>query len=219
MPSRVMSVALRNTRSEFVNAMVRVTNPQQQQQQQQMHVYVAASSVGSIAPGQVFILPFHVSLAGAAGAPGDACANVEVEVVMVTDQEVEDLMLRQQLHGNVREPNSPLFWTTLPPPLGAVAWGRVQPPPSVRCRKEKNSSFRFTFVSHDGSAAEAAVVPPVDATCSSPSPSSHRDHSETCPIVVTLHGTGVSCSDAADAYKLQRSDGSWRFGIRCRICL
>lgn len=201
MPSRVMSIALRNTRRGYVNAMVRVAS-----QQQQTGVYVSATSIGSIAPGQVFILPFHVKLAdGAAWAAGDACAEVNVEVVMVSDGDVEDLRLRQQQLGqNIHEPNSGLFWTSLPPPSGASEWGRVAPSPPVRCRKEKNSSFRFTFVAHDGAAAEAAVVPPQHSTCSRLSSSSaaaaaSRDE-DSCPIVVTLHGTGVSCSDAADAY-------------------
>ena len=158
MPSRVMSVALRNTRREFVNAMVRVTKDrqqQQQQQQQQQHcrVHVTATAVASIAPGQVFILPFHVglpqNLAGncAKMRGGDACGDVEVEVVMLSDDDVEDLKQQQQQQQQQQqliEPNSNLFWTTLSPPPGARTWGHVIPPPTVRCRGEKNSSFRFT---------------------------------------------------------------------------
>ncbi len=225
MPSRIMSVALRNTRREYVNAMVRVKKQQQQQQQQQRHVYVSASSIGSIAPGQVFILPFHVELAegGGKGAEGvdEACAEVDVEVVILSDQEMDD-MKRQQHQQFPAEPNSNLFWTNQPPPPAAKLWGSVFPPPTVRCRKDKNASFRFTFLSHDGASAEAAAIPPRRGTCSrlvstassSSSSSSALPRDESCPVVVTLHGTGVSCSDAADAYKLQKSDGSWLFGIR-----
>jgi hypothetical protein len=207
MPSRVMSVALRNTRRQYVNAMARVAI----QPQHQAKVYVSATSVASIAPGQIFVLPFHVSLVdGAVLAAGDACAEIDVNIVIVSDESVENLKRRQQtLHPDVHEPNSGLFWTSLPPPPDASQWGTVSPPPSVRCRKEKNSSFRFTFVAHDGAAAEAAAIPPHDSTCSnlpsspsSPSSSSSSSSSQdtaSCPIVVALHGTGVSCSDAADA--------------------
>ncbi len=212
LPSRVMSVALRNTRKQYVNAMVRVNKQQKGTHPMRHHVYVSATSIGSIAPGQVFILPFHVELAeGGADAVGDACAEVGVEVVIVSDEEMDGIKRKQQQQIGAFEPNSNLFWTTLPPPPSAEQWGVVSPPPSVRCRKSKNSSFRFTFVAHDGAAAEAAAVPPRDGTCVRSS-SPHDNHS--CPIVVTLHGTGVSCNDAADAYKLQKSDGSWLFGIR-----
>jgi hypothetical protein len=212
MPSRVMSVALRNTKSHYVNAMVRVTK----QQQQRSRVHVSATSIAPIAPGQVFILPFHVSLdvgsegksRGSEEESRDACTHVDVEVVLVSDEQLE---VMKQLHTATIEPNSHLLWSSLPPPPGAEVWGRVTPPPSVRCRKVKNSSFRFTFIAHDGSAAEAAAVPPRDATCVRAPPPA-PDYS--CPIVVTLHGTGVSCSDAADAYKLQKRDGTWLFGVR-----
>lgn len=210
-----MSVALRNTRKQYVNAMVRVNKQQKSTQPMRHHVYVSATSIGSIAPGQVFILPFHVELAeGGAEAVGDACAEVDVEVVIVSDEDMDGIKRKQEQEIGVSEPNSNLFWTTLPPPPSAQEWGAVSPPPSVRCRKSKNSSFRFTFVAHDGAAAEAAAVPPRDGTCvRSSSPPSPRDN-DSCPIVVTMHGTGVSCNDAADAYKLQNSDGSWLFGIR-----
>jgi hypothetical protein len=202
-----MSIALRNSRKTFVNAMVRVTK-----QQQRYGIHVAASSVAAIAPGQVFILPFHVGLSeDFYGAAGDMCSELQLEVVLLANHDVEDLKQKQQAKAEESpEKDSDLFWTNLPPPTHAPLWGRVHPPPPVRCRKEKNSSFRFTFMSHDGSAAEAAAVPPRDGTCTAAASAPLS-----CPIVVSLHGTGVSCNDAADAYKLQQRDGSWLFGIRC----
>ncbi|XP_063418740.1 uncharacterized protein LOC134701521 [Mytilus trossulus] len=60
---------------------------------------------------------------------------------------------------------------------------------NLRCRKLKES-FLFTFLDHDGSVQHAAAIYPL-SDCMG----------ESCPVVLTLHGTTVPPQNQADSYK------------------
>jgi hypothetical protein len=68
----------------------------------------------------------------------------------------------------------------------------------LRCR-EKGSSFLFTFVDHDGSVQHAAAIEP-------------RLCRESCPVVLSLHGTTVPPQNQADSYK-RMENGQFVFGV------
>jgi pimeloyl-ACP methyl ester carboxylesterase len=63
------------------------------------------------------------------------------------------------------------------------------------CRESSMDSFTFTYINHDGSIQEAAAIAPYDT--SAPCYGTVKG----CPVVLTLHGTGVRVSDSADAFK------------------
>ncbi|XP_033104012.1 uncharacterized secreted protein ARB_06907-like [Anneissia japonica] len=71
---------------------------------------------------------------------------------------------------------------------------------NLRCR-HLHQSFIFTFQDHDGSIQQAAAISP---TKDCPQ--------EVCPVVLTLHGTGVSAQNQADGYK-RMENGDWIFGL------
>lgn len=58
-----------------------------------------------------------------------------------------------------------------------------------RCRSSKQS-FLFTFTDHDGSIQHAASIKPLKPCLK-----------EKCPVLLTMHGTGVSAESQADSYK------------------
>ena len=74
-------------------------------------------------------------------------------------------------------------------PLGGGSeqvWTSYQPL-EMECRK-RGDSFRFTFIDHDGSVSEAGAVAPWGV-----------DLPAKVPIVLSLHGTGVSARSQADS--------------------
>ena len=70
---------------------------------------------------------------------------------------------------------------------------------SLRCRK-MSQSFLFTFVDHDASLQVAAAIKP-RSTCAK----------HLCPVLLTLHGTGVDKQTQADSYK-HMVNGEFVFG-------
>ena len=95
----------------------------------------------------------------------------------------------------------------------------------LRCRS-LNQSFLFTFLDHDGSAQSAAAIAPLPlgtlpkeagkskkgkgkktasstASESTDPPPLLIDGVESVPILLSLHGTGVSAGSQADAYKVK----------------
>ncbi|XP_072171857.1 uncharacterized protein [Diadema setosum] len=74
-------------------------------------------------------------------------------------------------------------------------------PVTLRCRN-RHESFLFSFVDHDGSVQQAAAIEPLE-DCSA----------SQCPVVLTLHGTGVPAQNQADGYKRMDKDGQWKFGL------
>ena len=96
-------------------------------------------------------------------------------------------------------------------PLGGGSeqvWTSYQPL-EMECRK-RGDSFRFTFIDHDGSVSEAGAVAPWGV-----------DLPAKVPIVLSLHGTGVSARSQADSYKFMPANGTvgytqkgkYRFGV------
>eukprot|EP01046_Picozoa_sp_COSAG06_P011616 COSAG06_NODE_665_length_13274_cov_60.588534_7_plen_518_part_00 len=79
----------------------------------------------------------------------------------------------------------------------------------MECRK-RGDSFRYSFIDHDGSVGEAGAVAPWGV-----------DLPQEVPIVLSLHGTGVSARSQADSYKFMPPEGSvgytkkgkYRFGV------
>lgn len=70
----------------------------------------------------------------------------------------------------------------------------------LRCRSS-HQSFLFTFLDHDGSIQHAATVKPL------------RDcELASCPVLLSLHGTGVKAENQADSYKRMRN-GKYVFGV------
>ena len=80
----------------------------------------------------------------------------------------------------------------------------------LRCRGADQSAT-MTFIDHDGSAAAASIVLPI------PAPGRRRptgNGTTSAPVLLTLHGTGVTGGGQADAYK-QMPPGSdaYEFGV------
>jgi hypothetical protein len=71
---------------------------------------------------------------------------------------------------------------------------------TLRCRTLKES-FLFTFLDHDGSIQHAAAIHPLSAC-----------NEESCPVVLTLHGTTVPPQNQADSYK-HMIDGQFIYGV------
>eukprot|EP00927_Polykrikos_kofoidii_P034514 TRINITY_DN29275_c0_g1_i1.p1 TRINITY_DN29275_c0_g1~~TRINITY_DN29275_c0_g1_i1.p1 ORF type:complete len:1064 (+),score=172.94 TRINITY_DN29275_c0_g1_i1:62-3193(+) len=97
---------------------------------------------------------------------------------------------------------------------GTVETFRSEPLPlSLRCRN-RGQSFIFTFVDDDGSVQHAAVVEPLEGGVACASAAALAGRSSGCPVLLTLHGTSISASDSADAYKAKGSrDKDYRFGV------
>ena len=76
-----------------------------------------------------------------------------------------------------------------------------------RCRF-RGSSFQFTFIDVDGSVQHAAAIHPIVLE------SSTRIDNK-IPVLIALHGTGVSASSSADSYKYKKNSSSkdYTFGI------
>ena len=76
-----------------------------------------------------------------------------------------------------------------------------------RCRS-RGSSFQFTLIDVDGSVQHAAAIHPI---MSDSKPSENIK----VPVVIALHGTGVSALSSADSYKYKKKKTSkdYTFGI------
>ncbi|XP_070577207.1 uncharacterized protein [Ptychodera flava] len=75
-----------------------------------------------------------------------------------------------------------------------------QLPITLRCRNS-DESFVYTFRDHDGSVQQAAAIAPLE-DCPN----------DVCPVLLTLHGTGVAVQNQADSYK-RMENGKWIFGL------
>jgi hypothetical protein len=115
----------------------------------------------AIAPGQLLMLPVVV-----AHTDPDAPAPVRCK-----------LRLEVRVHATVNTRPAAEQWSN------SVAL-------ELECRKRRDS-FRYTFIDHDGSVAEAAAVAPWGA-------GAHAANTS-LPIVLSLHGTGVSARSQADS--------------------
>lgn len=74
-------------------------------------------------------------------------------------------------------------------------------PLTPRCR-DRGSSVLFSFWDGDGSVQQAAVVHPPKDECKNQ-----------CPVLITLHGTSITASNSADAYKVMpKGETSYTFG-------
>jgi pimeloyl-ACP methyl ester carboxylesterase len=83
----------------------------------------------------------------------------------------------------------------------------------LECRQFGKQSFVFTFVDVDGSVQASGAVAPRKACISS------EGVEVACPVLLALHGTGVSARNMADAFKrIVKSKKSkkeqWEFGVR-----
>lgn len=79
----------------------------------------------------------------------------------------------------------------------------------LRCR-HRGQSILATFVDGDASLQRVAVVHPPASACGNGTTLS----GVSCPILLTLHGTGISASDSADAFKvMHQGDSEYTFGF------
>lgn len=99
-----------------------------------------------------------------------------------------------------------------------------------QCRKQ-NESFLMTYIDHDHSVSQAAVIFPYSThqninngqTCSNNNDNSqcysifdieNKHKSTTYPVLLTLHGSGIQPGNHADSYKVMSVDSSeYRFGL------
>lgn len=76
----------------------------------------------------------------------------------------------------------------------------------------KHQSFLVSYIDLDGSAVQAAVLLPL------PYHASEQDVAPAMefPVLLSLHGTGISATSQADAYKMKHhpSDPEYTFGVR-----
>src|SRR3989338_6576950 len=87
-----------------------------------------------------------------------------------------------------------------------------------RCRKLQTQSFLITYQDFDGSPAQSGVILPLITTTTTTtiniSPSSQPKF---FPILLSLHGTGVSPTSQADSYKYKpehlKKDDDFIFGV------
>eukprot|EP00041_Stephanoeca_diplocostata_P021451 m.500089 g.500089 ORF g.500089 m.500089 type:complete len:980 (-) comp21830_c0_seq2:232-3171(-) len=81
---------------------------------------------------------------------------------------------------------------------------------ALRCR-QRGQSILSTFVDEDASLQRVAVVHPPAGTCTGNTTTPRVS----CPVLLTLHGTGISASDSADAFKvIEKGDSDYTFGFR-----
>jgi dienelactone hydrolase len=92
----------------------------------------------------------------------------------------------------------------------------------LRCRR-LHESFVFTFEDHDGTVSRAASIVPLKGSsaggatgCASHITTGARNSS--CPVVLSLHGTGVDVQMQADSYKFKPPGSSdetpYTFGVQ-----
>ena len=73
-----------------------------------------------------------------------------------------------------------------------------------RCRNF-GESFVFTFVDHDGTVSRAAAITPLASSVwgNTSCANGAKSKGTHCPVVLSLHGTGVDVSMQADSYKFK----------------
>ena len=89
-------------------------------------------------------------------------------------------------------------------PASIYAPNHIQLRLKTRCRA-RGQSMIFHFQDADGSVQQAGVVhPPAGTTCGT----------DGCPVLVNMHGTGISASDSADGFKrMKPGDTEYTFGL------
>eukprot|EP00759_Apiculatamorpha_spiralis_P019380 PhF_6_TR25452/c0_g1_i13/m.35213 len=80
----------------------------------------------------------------------------------------------------------------------------------LRCRNVVKETFVMTFVDFDGSISHAAVRLPREMNLDDLTEGGGK---RLFPVVLTLHGTGVSANNQADAYKVGGAGNSYIFGV------
>ena len=112
-------------------------------------------------------------------------------------------------------PAAPLFQIVIGSTLGSEVAPVLTLPLHLTCRSV-HQSFLLSFLDHDGSIAEAAVILPLEESnrLQHKSGSSGRDM-EPFPVLLSLHGTGTPPLSQADAYKHMAKDASeYEFGVK-----
>lgn len=152
-------------------------------------VHPDAPFLPGIAPGQLIALPLRIRLR-----PRDACyLNVHPD----TDAHVEhcdDMHWSTTMTTDVCPARAHITVNAVDENGVNVASAPILL--ELRCRKALEP-FVFTFLDHDGSISSAAVVLPLYSKRSAAlSPLA------SVPVVLSLHGTGVSAQAQAEAYKV-----------------
>lgn len=79
---------------------------------------------------------------------------------------------------------------------------RPGPYVDLECRDIRKQSFLTSFVDHDGSIAQAGVILPIGSGVN-----------VEAPVLLSLHGTGITPLSQADAYKV------WYIVYTVAVCL
>ena len=138
-----------------------------------------------ILPNQVFILPVQISM--------------------------EEIHFSKELNCNQNDAidfTLKVYYTfSLNDNVGKQEEQKVNVNGKFRCRS-RGSSFQFTFIDSDGSIQHAAAIHPILEETST-------KIVEKAPVLLALHGTGVSASSSADSYKYKKKQNSkdYTFGI------
>lgn len=154
-----------------------------------------------MAPGQAVQLPCRMALRKLGGGkPLCAAAQLGQEVKETIQIYVTGCMVKD---GNGSNVNSKLHCSKL-------ASKRISH--ELRCRR-LDQSMTMTFLDHDGSAQHAAVIAPLPIGSIPPTAVTPAFNTSAAaiaditarfglPILLSLHGTGVSASSQADSYKM-----------------
>ena len=154
-----------------------------------MALHPDAPLLPEIAPGQLIALPIRIRLR-----LRDVCT---AEVHSATGSAVErcnDAHWSAMISAGACPVRAHVTVTAVDPDGISVTTALVMI--ELRCRKA-TEPFVFTFLDHDGSVASAAVVLPL----SSKQPTA-RSPPQSLPVILSLHGTGVSAQAQAEAYKV-----------------
>ena len=130
--------------------------------------------------------------------------GIHAEDSHIGPSQTSDLPLRLQLSRPINRRECPITFSIIGYDIKDENLRTEPISISLRCRM-KNESFLFSYEDHDGSISIAAAVPPMRSrNVSSSKECAHgNSYSRLCPVVLSLHGTGVDVQMQADSYKFK----------------
>ncbi|XP_072030612.1 uncharacterized protein [Amphiura filiformis] len=149
----------------------------------------------SIAPGQT--IPVVISLQEDESQEHIECTDAVGSILIAPGQTIPVVISLQE---DESQENIECTDAVLTLKISASEGQNQELPVTLKCRKRKES-FLFTFLDHDGSVQSAAAIEPLE-NCPEGS----------CPVLLSLHGTGVEAQNQADSYK-RMEEGQWFFGL------
>lgn len=144
--------------------------------------------------------------------------SAQEESVTLAAGQAASIPFRFKAHVVTKVARCPLTFSiiaTLDGDDNASRRSRLTIPVSLRCRTTRQS-FVFSFLDHDGSVSSAAAIAPLERTTRKTGKARRKMSSEAegpscldrgasgCPVMLSLHGTGVSAVRQADSYKYKK---------------